>query len=73
MTAAKDKKTTDEQFDRRTLELYMRQGKIDKKEYENYLKSLPDEKDRVAYIDVYEEPLPEEPTPHVSENLTFSV
>ncbi|MBT3182174.1 MAG: hypothetical protein HN337_06690 [Deltaproteobacteria bacterium] len=59
-------------FDNRLIKRLIREGKIDKQEYETYLKGLPDEENNVNYIDVYEEKPIEEPTPLATEALTFT-
>ena len=44
------------QYDYRTIDYLIRAGIISQKDYESFLKSLPDNEDNVAYIEVYEEP-----------------
>ena len=65
------RKTEDNQFDLRVVERRIAKGQLDPKEYDSYLKGLPDDEAHADFIDVYEEPPAEEPTPHVDE-LTFT-
>lgn len=46
---------TDPKFDLRTLSRALREGKIERKEYEAYLKSLPDDGKNAAEVIVFEE------------------
>ena len=41
----------DKLFDVRTVENYLRKGKVDRREYERFLKSLPDAADKAEPID----------------------
>lgn len=45
----------DQKWDLRTLKGNLRQGKTTQKEYEAYLKGLPNEATKVREIDVFEE------------------
>lgn len=65
------KKVDVHRFDQRTIERKLSAGKIDPKEYAAYVNALPDDAALATYIEVYEEPPPEELTPHVDE-LTFT-
>jgi hypothetical protein len=65
------KKTDERQFDLRIVERRLAKGQLDPKEFESYLKNLPDEEPNADYIEVYEEPPAEELTPHIDE-LTFT-
>lgn len=38
-------------LDRRTIERYLRSGQIDEKEYEKYLKALPDSADKATPVE----------------------
>ncbi len=58
-------------FDQRIIERARTEGALSSKERESYLKDLPDEASKIVYVEVYEEPPVEEPTPHIDE-LTFS-
>ena len=52
------KETTDKaelRFDLRLVEYLTRVGKLDPKEYEAYLKRLPNDEERAEYVEVYEE------------------
>lgn len=42
-------------FDLRILELNLREGKFKPKDYESYLKSLPNNESNAEYIEVFEE------------------
>lgn len=64
-------KNNEKQFDLRTVERRIAKGEIDPKDYESYLKSLPDDEKNYELRQVYEEPPPEEATPFVDE-LTFT-
>lgn len=57
-----------EQFDLRTLEHHLRSGALTKKEYESYLKKLPDSKSNAEFIEITEEKGKEEKT----SGLTFA-
>ncbi len=59
-------------FDRRLVDTLIRDSKIDKQEYEKFLKNLPDEEKDANYIEVYEEKPIEEETPLATEALTFT-
>lgn len=59
------------QFDLRVIERRLAKGQTDPKEYEAYLKGLPDDEAKATWIEVYEEPPLEELTPHADE-LTFT-
>lgn len=67
-----EKKIAEEmKFDLRTIEMKLRRNEITREEYEAYVKKLSNDEFKADYIDVYEEPSGDEPTPHV-EKLTFS-
>ena len=61
------KEMTLKEYDLRTLEHKMRKEVISKKDYEDFLKSIPDSTDNADYIDAYMEPESDvsgdEPTP----------
>ena len=61
------KKQDEKQYDLRVIERRLSRGQLDPKEYEAYLKSLPDDTAAVEYIEVFEEPPAEELTPCVEE------
>jgi len=63
--------TNERKFDLRTLSNGIRNNVIDEKEYEKYLKSLPDYAKNVDYIEVYEEPEDLLPEKNIGA-LTFS-
>ena len=70
--AEKSYRIPDEQlFDVRLAERYIRDGKLDRKEYETRLKKLQDDAKNFQEIEVCEEPLEDQPTP-VAEELTFT-
>jgi hypothetical protein len=56
MTTKETKETQEREFDLRLIERKLRVGKLDPKEYEAYLKRLPNDEERGEYIEVYEEP-----------------
>ncbi len=58
-------------YDVRTLEQFLRSGKITKKDFEAYLKSLPDSEYKVDYIQVYEEPVSTTDPTQPEGKLTF--
>jgi len=57
-------------YDIRVLDRELREGKISHKDYEAYLKSLPDEESRGEYVEVFEEGS-DVPTP-AEGDLTFT-
>ena len=61
------KKSDDRQYDLRVVERRLTKGQLDQKEYEAFLKNLPDEAAGAEYLDVFEEPPAEELTPCVEE------
>lgn len=65
------KESNEMKYDVRTIERRLRKGELDAKEYEAFLKHLPNDEARVTYIEVYEEAPADEPTPH-AEELTFT-
>lgn len=60
-----------ELFDQRILEQRLRHGAISKKDYEKFLKSLPESKDNIDYIEVFEEE-PKSEEGSNSSRLTFA-
>ena len=62
------KKYDDYAVDQRVLKLNVKRGNITTKDYEGFLKSLPDLTNQLEEIPAYEEPKDEE-----LEDLTFSV
>jgi len=50
-------------IDRRTLERYLRNGQVDEKEYERYLKNLPDAADKAASVETVMDASDEQPRP----------
>lgn len=69
---AKENKMTDEmKFDLRVIERKIGKGEIDSKEYEAFLKKLPNDEAHAEYIDVFEETSGEERTPYF-ERPTFT-
>lgn len=44
------------QYDYRTVEYLIRSGTVSQKDYDAFLKSLPDSENNASYIEVYEEP-----------------
>ena len=61
------KKVDEHQFDLRVVERRLAKGQLDPKEYDAFLKSLPDDEANGEWIEVYEEPPADELTPHVDE------
>jgi len=57
-------------YDLRILDRELRDGKISRKDYDAYLKSLPDDESRAEYVEVFEEGS-DIPTP-VEGDLTFT-
>ena len=66
------KKMDDFSVDVRALKLNMERGKITEKEYNEYLKSLPDLQDQLEEVPAFEEPSDDEFGSN-SADLTFSV
>ena len=58
-------------FDYRLLEQRVRAGKVDKKDYQAFIKSLPDSESNADFIEVYEEEV-QEPADLDSLSLTFA-
>ncbi len=67
MTKAREEQT----YDLRTLEHLIRKGTVDPKDYQAFLKTLPDSALQAEYIEVYEEPDPTEETTLPESGLTF--
>ncbi|HPQ80799.1 MAG TPA: hypothetical protein PLZ86_03645 [bacterium] len=61
------KKVDQQQFDLRVVEREIAKGLLDRREYDSYMKALPDDEPFADYIEVYEEPPAEEPTPLAEE------
>lgn len=59
-------------YDIRLVARNLRTKQLEKNDYEAFLKKLPDEASKCVEVDLYEEPRAEEPTPHVSDDLTFT-
>lgn len=67
-------KPRDEQlYDLRTLEQFLRSGKINHKEYESFMKSLPNSESNADYIEVYEEPVSTTDPTQPEGTLAFSM
>lgn len=66
----KTKKDGTQCFDVRVVDQKIRRHQLDPKEYEAFLKSLPDDESRADYMEVYEEPKDEQ-TP-MANALTFT-
>jgi hypothetical protein len=58
-------------YDLRTLEQFLRSGKISQKDYDAYLKSLPDSESNADYIEVFEEPVSSTDPTQPEGTLTF--
>ena len=67
MTKPKDEQV----YDLRTLEQVIREGAIDPKDYQSYLKTIPDCASNADYLEVYEEPEISEDTTVPEGGLTF--
>lgn len=53
----------EEMYDVRTLEHYINKGQMNRKDYQTYLKSLPNSESNAEYIEIIEEPAsPADPT-----------
>jgi hypothetical protein len=50
-------------IDRRTWDRYLRNGELDEKEYERYLKNLPDVADKATTVQTVMDASDEEPVP----------
>ena len=57
-------------FDVRTIDNKLRNGKIDEADYQEYLKSLPDESDNAAFLEIDEDVFNDEPTPFAEPTFT---
>lgn len=56
--------TLDERLiDRRTWDRYVRNGQLDEKEYERYLKNLPDVAEKATNVETVMDASDEEPVP----------
>jgi len=71
MTTREQKFPEERKFDLRMLERRLSKGELDAKEYEAFLKKLPNDETNAEYIDVCEETSEDEPTPH-ADDLTFT-
>ena len=71
MSTKETKEREELHFDVRLIEYQKRVGKLDPKEYEAYLKHLPDDEERATYIEVFEEPATDEAS-STPEALTFT-
>ena len=60
-------------FDLRTLRLNLREGKLKSKDYESYLKSLPNSESNAEYIEVYEEEVAHDEPTQPEGSLAFSM
>lgn len=60
-------------YDLRTLEQFLRDGMITQKDYNAYLKSLPNSEENADYIEVYEEPVSTTDPTHPEGTLAFSM
>lgn len=58
-------------YDTRLIERNLRKGRLDPKDYEAYLKKLPDDSNRCEYMEITEETL-EDVLGQTKERLTFS-
>lgn len=65
-------KEDEQKFDLRVIEQRLRTGEIDQKEYEEFLKKLPDDAKNVDYVEVFEEPTTEDSTDHIDEPTFIS-
>ena len=54
--------TGESKFDLRVIERRLREGTIEQKEYNDYLKKLPDDADNADYTEFYEEAEEKKPT-----------
>lgn len=67
-------KPKDEQlYDLRTLEQFLRSGKISQKDYESFMKSLPNSEANADYMEVYEEPVSSTDPTQPEGSLAFSM
>jgi len=67
MTKAREEET----YDLRTLEHNIREGAIDPKDYQAYLKTLPNSESNAEYVEIYEEPASTTETTQPESSLTF--
>ena len=67
MTKAKE----DQTYDLRTLEQFIRDGAVNSKDYQSYLKSLPNSESNADYVEVYEEPVSTTDPTQPESSLTF--
>ena len=65
-------KTTSNEFDIRLIDYNLNNGKIDKKNLDKHLASLPDSADNLEYVDMNEEPASEEIDDMPTSDLAFS-
>jgi hypothetical protein len=66
MTAKQTRELEERKFDLRVIERHLREETIEKKEYEDFLKKLPDDASNADYTEAYEENPEEKPTPEAS-------
>lgn len=67
MTKARE----EEIYDLRTLEQFIRKGSINPKDYQAYLKSLPNSESNAEYVETYEEPVSKTEPTQPESSLTF--
>jgi hypothetical protein len=63
MAAKENKKTEEAKYDLRVIERHLREGLIEKKEYDDFLKRLPDDEANADYSEIYEEGKPTSKSP----------
>ncbi|MBN1282431.1 MAG: hypothetical protein JXA24_01490 [Proteobacteria bacterium] len=61
--------STDVKFDLRLIDMELRDGRVKRKDYEDHLKSLPDDEARGELVEVYQEPAQDAAA---DESLTFT-
>lgn len=71
MTTKEQKAQDEMKYDVRMVEYRLRKGELDTKEYEAFLKHLPNEEANVDYVEILEDLPADELTPH-AEELTFT-
>lgn len=72
MTTKEKHEAEEMMFDTRTVGRRMRAGALAEQDYEAYLKTIPDSAANAEELEVFEEKPPEDLTPHVNDELTFT-
>ncbi len=66
-----DKVKEEQLYDLRTLEQYLRRGKVNQKDYHAWLKTISDSATNADYIEIVQEPVSGSDTTQPEAGLTF--